>query len=161
MTPDRRDSTLHPEDVRAAAHVMLPIQRVASLAGGYHLHSESRALPARLRVLLVEDEPLIGLDAEAMLLSMGVEDVTRARNVAQARRAIETGDFQAAILDVRLGQESSLPLAELLAQRKVPFGFATGYFDGDLPAEVRSRPIISKPFTEQQLGQLLYDLIGS
>jgi CheY-like chemotaxis protein len=125
------------------------------------LQEEQGVLPPGLRVLLVEDEPLIGLAAESVLLSMGVAQVTRVRNVDEAMRQIEEQSFNAAILDLKLGQESSLPLAQLLARLGIPHGFLTGYLDDDIPPEVRDRPKVSKPFSDSQLAQLLQDLVGS
>ena len=43
------------------------------------MQGDESALPAGLRILLVEDEVLIALDCEAMLLGLGVGEVRRAR----------------------------------------------------------------------------------
>ena len=74
------------------------------------------ALPAGLRILLVEDEVLIALDCEAMLLGLGVGEVRRARTLAEGLSLVESEPFDAAILDVRLGSEDSMPLARRLAE---------------------------------------------
>jgi len=117
-------------------------------------------LPPGLRVLLVEDEPLIAIDAEDTLRHMGVEDVIWARNVADGLAAIDANTFHAGLLDLRLGGETSIPLAQRLAAQGVPFGFLTGFEDRAIPPEFKDRPIVAKPFTAQQLGGLLVRLVS-
>ena len=61
---------------------------------------------ALTRVLVVEDEALIGIDLGDMLASIGARDVTLCANCDEAERAIFTEDFALAVLDVELGGES-------------------------------------------------------
>ena len=111
-------------------------------------------------MLLVEDEPLIAMDGESILQSMGVEEVVCVRTVAEGLRALDEKQFNAALLDLRLGQESSIALAQRLAASSVPFGFLTGFQGDALPDEFKDCPILSKPFTATQLGGLLLKLLG-
>lgn len=122
--------------------------------------SSETALPAGPRVLLVEDEPLIAMDGLAILLARGAAHVAWARNVDEALRAIAAEAFQAVILDLRLGEETSLPLALRLGEMGVPYGFLTGYRDDDIPEPFRGRPMLPKPFTAEQLSRLLHQLIA-
>lgn len=124
------------------------------------MRNQTRALPSGLRVLLVEDEPLIGLDTQGILQSFGVTHVTWVRGAAGALSKIETESFNAAILDLQLGGESSLPLAQRLEQLGVPYGFLTGYSDTSIPPEFRGRPVVSKPFTSDQIHDLLLALVS-
>jgi DNA-binding response OmpR family regulator len=115
---------------------------------------------AGTRVLLVEDEPLIALDAEDLLRGMGVADVACARSVAEGMSVLDAQTFHVALLDVRLGAESCLPLAERLAASNVPFGFMTGLRDDAIPEVFKDRPIIAKPFTRQHLANVLGALVA-
>lgn len=117
-------------------------------------------LPPGLSVLLVEDEPLIALDGEVTLQALGVADVVCARTVADGFAALDTKQFHAALLDLRLGDQSSIPLATRLAALGVPFGFLTGFGGEALPAEFRHSPLLAKPFTPDQLGALMRKLIA-
>ena len=112
-------------------------------------------------MLLVEDEPLIALDGEAILMSLGVARVVWARGVAEALSAMQAETFDVAILDLRLDKDSSLPLAQELAKLGVPFGFLTGYQADALPDEFKDRPMVPKPFNADLLGGLLHDLLPS
>ena len=124
------------------------------------MRSETGALPGGLRVLLVEDEPLIGFDTQTTLQSFGVAHVTWVRGAADALSKIETETFNAAILDLQLGGESSLPLAQRLEELGVPYGFVTGHSDKAIPPEFRDRPVVSKPFTGDQIHNLLHALVA-
>ncbi len=123
------------------------------------MHHEIARVPPGLRVLLVEDEPLIAIDTDDMLRAMGVDDVVCVRSVPEGMNALDTNQFHAAVLDLRLGQDSSLPLAQRLASMNVPFGFLTGFQDSAIPPDFRDRPVVAKPFTQAQLGELLSSLI--
>ena len=59
--------------------------------------------------------------------ALGVSEVVIARSVADALRALDTRPFQVALLDMRLGQDLSIPVAERLVTLGVPFGLLTGF----------------------------------
>lgn len=125
------------------------------------MQNETKRVPPGLRVLLVEDEPLIAIDSDDMLRAMGVDDVVCVRTVADGMSALDANPFHAALLDLRLGENSSVPLAQRLAAVNIPFGFLTGFQDNAIPQEFRDRPVVIKPFTAAQLGALLSNLVGS
>jgi len=127
---------------------------------GLGLKKETKQVPGGLRVLLVEDEPLIAIDSDDILRAAGVADVVWVRTVAEGMNALGSNTFHAALLDLRLGQESSVPLAQRLAVMDIPFGFLTGFQDNAIPQEFRDRPMVAKPFTAAQLWALLSGLVG-
>ena len=104
-------------------------------------------LPAGLDLLLVEDQMLIAMDAEAILADAGIGRVVTACSVADALEHIRASLPDVAVLDVNLGAGTSIPIAEELARRGVPFVFTTGYSDGtDIPGDFRTRPVVCKPY---------------
>ncbi len=111
--------------------------------------------PAGLSVLVVEDHALIALDLETILLDLGAGQVTIANTVDSALHLIATRKFDAAFLDVRLGEDSSIPVAVSLRDKGVPFVIATGYNAAtELPAEFRTRPHIAKPYKEHDIADV-------
>ncbi|MNL54790.1 hypothetical protein D3C87_1781520 [compost metagenome] len=56
-----------------------------------------------------------------------------------------------AILDVNLGSGTSLPIAEELVRRGVPFVFATGYSDRSIIPANLTAPIVRKPYEAEAL----------
>jgi light-regulated signal transduction histidine kinase (bacteriophytochrome) len=113
-------------------------------------------LPADLRVLLVEDQMLIAMDVEATLADRGVSHVVTANSSDQALAAIRREPPDIAVLDVNLGSGTSIPVAEELRSRNIPFVFATGYGDSQMiPAELRTVPMVRKPFEGESLIALM------
>lgn len=108
------------------------------------------------RVLVLEDNFIIALEAEDILKSLGLEHVEIATNSAEASALIDAQSFDFALLDVNLGAETSFDFAGILVARGVPFGFVSGYGeDTSFPASLRDIPRISKPFDAMSLGSLL------
>lgn len=112
---------------------------------------------AGFRMLIVEDEALIAMLIEDFLTDLGFEVVRVAGTVAQGlavateiRRLID-----GAILDVNLGNEKVFPVADALADRGIPFVFATGYGVHGLVPRYAAYPVITKPFRLEPLKQLL------
>jgi DNA-binding response OmpR family regulator len=109
-----------------------------------------------LRVLVVEDDSLICLLLEDMLLELGCRvvgtaaDVKRAIDLARREESVDV-----AILDVNLGGRQVFPVAEVLAERGVPFLFATGMGADGLPAEWLGHCSVQKPMTIEGLGNAL------
>jgi len=79
------------------------------------------------KVLLVEDEFLIALDAEEMLRDFGAASVTVASTLEDAQKIIADGQFDLAVLDVNLNGRKSFPLADMLLAKGTPVVFGTGY----------------------------------
>jgi PAS domain S-box-containing protein len=103
------------------------------------------------RVLVVDDEPLVSMDAISTLNQAGHEVVGPAATVEKAMALIERGGFDVALLDANLAGRPVDSLATALKQRNIPFAFLTGYGRGSLPQAFRQAPLLSKPFTPQQL----------
>jgi DNA-binding response OmpR family regulator len=126
--------------------------------GLYRLRNDAK-LPPGIRLLLVEDEPLIAIDTQDILRAFGVHEVVWARNMTEAEAAIEADAFHVALLDLRLGSNSGVPIAQRLAADNIPFGFLTGFHDSSVPPELKDRPILTKPFAHEELHALLLLLV--
>ncbi|WP_375270515.1 response regulator [Sphingomonas sp.] len=112
-----------------------------------------------MRVLLVEDEPLIAMMLEDFLDALDRQHAGTADSVAAALPMVEEGALDAAILDVNLrGGEKSFAIAEALAARNIPFVFASGGGGEDIAPEYRDRPMLPKPYTMEGVEQALAKL---
>ena len=105
-----------------------------------------------LHVQIVEDEILVGLDAQLMLEEAGA-NVRLAAEPADARRQLDGAEAtHVAVLDLKLADTLSSGLAGLLRERGIPFIFATGYsvaaWLGDGFSDV---PVVSKPYTAAEI----------
>ena len=112
-----------------------------------------------MRVLLVEDEPLIAMMLEDFLEALDRQHAGTADSVAAALPMVEAGALDAAILDVNLrGGEKSFAIAEALAAKNIPFVFASGGGGEDIAPEYRDRPMLPKPYTMEGVEQALAKL---
>jgi len=104
------------------------------------------------RVLILEDNLIIAMEAEEILRLVGIEQVEIASNLEQAVNAIHSDTYDFAMLDVNLGESTSFGFARLLAERGIAFGFVSGYSDTlDFPPDLRHVPLLNKPFDEQSM----------
>jgi two-component sensor histidine kinase/CheY-like chemotaxis protein len=112
-------------------------------------------------VLLVEDSLIIAMDAEDILLRLGAERVTTAGTVRQALDALETIRPTAAILDINLGTETSLAIADKLRGLGIPYLFASGYGEqAQLPDDHAGVPILQKPYSSDGIAGGLRVVLG-
>ena len=144
---------------RHLANVEAPgVPLASSLAG---TAAKPAALAAGLTVLLVEDQMLIAMDAEAMLADNGITDVITCGSVADALRRIETTIPDVGMLDINLGDDTSGEVAKELTRRGIPFIFASGYNDRSalLPG-FEAIPTVRKPYDWQEVRAALETVLA-
>ena len=107
-------------------------------------------LPER-RILVVEDELLIGLDVRATLQSVGCVVLGPIATVDAAVKTVRADRLDAAVLDINLGGDLSFPIADALAKANVPYLFLTAYARVDLPEPYSYRTVLAKPFSPSVL----------
>lgn len=111
-------------------------------------------------ILVVEDEMIVAMLIQDVLMRMGQPVAGHVRTIADATRVIDRGGVTAALLDLNLAHgETSLPLARRLAGDGVPFLFLTGHGGEVLPDDFRTRPLLTKPFVEDQLIEAVTRLL--
>lgn len=111
---------------------------------------------AGLRVLIVEDEPVVAMCLEDILEELGCVTVGPANRLSEGLKLAEE-PLDAAILDINLAGERSNAIAELLRARGVPFAFASGY--GAAP-EGFGAPMIEKPYRTADIERALGTILG-
>ena len=116
---------------------------------------------AQPRVLVVEDEYLIRMLLEDMLSDIGYAVAAAVGSIGEAEELAAKGEFSAAVLDVNLDGQEIYPVADLLAERGLPFVFVTGYGERNLPERYRNRPALQKPFQAEQLQATLAGLLAT
>ena len=111
------------------------------------------------RVLIVEDEMLIALLIEDFLTDIGCRTVATCGSVQSALDAVRTQIFDLAILDVNLAGEMAYPVAELLAERNIPFLLLSGYGTEAIPLDHPEWKVCAKPFKGEELVKMLAVLV--
>ncbi|MGL9622386.1 response regulator [Bradyrhizobium sp. U531] len=111
-------------------------------------------------VLLVEDEALIRMMVADMLDELGHSLAGEASDLSNGLKFAAADGFDAAILDVQLGADSSAAIAEALRTRGVPFAFATGYGVDGVPVDFKDAHVLRKPFSIEELERCLSKLLA-
>lgn len=103
-------------------------------------------------ILIVEDEPYIALELQAVIEDAGGRVVGPVGSVSAAIKLLQTCAVAAAILDVQLADRDVTPVAEVLAARRVPVVFQSAK---DVPPDLRRRcpgaVIYQKPVSRETL----------
>ena len=112
------------------------------------------------RLLLVEDELVVGMFMQEVLETIGYRPTNPIGRLAEAVAAAKSERFLGAVLDMNLNGEIVYPLAELLTAQRVPFVFVTGYAPHTIDSRFSSIPIVQKPVLEEQLATALKKALG-
>ena len=113
------------------------------------------------RILVVEDEYLIGMSLADGLESAGSIVVGPVPSVDKAIKTIESEPhIDAAILDVNLGGVLAYPVADMLIARKIPFVFTSGYEDNVLRSRYAQIKNCPKPYMFQAIEEALVEAMS-
>ncbi|WP_165322051.1 response regulator [Rhizorhabdus phycosphaerae] len=115
----------------------------------------------QLKILVVEDEPLVAMDLMMELEDSGHWPLGPATSCDQALDIIMADAPDAALLDGNLNGEPVDRVADELASRDIPFAFVSGYGREHLPSRHADRPVISKPFRAAEVLAAVEDLMAS
>ncbi|MGJ0393940.1 MAG: response regulator [Methylocystis sp.] len=109
-----------------------------------------------MRILVVDDEPMVAMSLELLVQCEGFESAGIASTVEDALTLVSQGGFDAVILDANLGGVFSHPVAEALQKAKIPFVVLSGYDpqqqQGRFPPNTR---FLQKPCRPETLFEAL------
>jgi DNA-binding response OmpR family regulator len=118
------------------------------------------SLPLAGRVILVvEDDPIIGLDLQETLKRVGATVLGPSPDVARALELLDRFHVDSAVLDNWIRGGDSRPVADLLVERRIPFLFHTSQRQG-LRKSYPSAEIIDKPSEPGELVRSLERLLA-
>lgn len=147
-----------------AARILIPAQYVAvdrlaehSAARGKTGGDDHGGKLSGLRIMLLEDQMIIAMDAESALLACGAKSVDAVGTADEALRVLNAMRPDACVLDVNLGSGTSLSVADDLVRRGIPFIFATGYADrAIIPERFAKIPTVRKPYDAKGLCEAIH-----
>ncbi len=94
-----------------------------------------------LRILIVEDDPLVAMSLEMMVTEIVTATVVVKASVAATKKILhDILDF--AFLDVNVTDGKTFEVAQILERKRVPFAFISGSSQEQLPSDLRSVPFI-------------------
>jgi DNA-binding LytR/AlgR family response regulator len=119
---------------------------------------------ALLRILVVDDEPLIALTIKKILIKLGYIKIELAHSESKAVELISTHQFSLAIFDINLnGAEEGINLAKVCLDRNIPFFYISSYTDKstlDRALETAPGAYVTKPFMQGNIYSAIELTIG-
>ena len=109
-----------------------------------------------MKILVVEDEPLLAMLLEESLADLGHESVTTAATVEQALSFLDESHIDCALLDFSLGRETtSAPVARKLREKGTPFYYLSGHASLEEADDAPEAPLLVKPVSLDALKKAL------
>ncbi|MDO9459667.1 MAG: HWE histidine kinase domain-containing protein [Alphaproteobacteria bacterium] len=123
-------------------------------------YSESQHPLQNVNVLLLEDNMIVALEASEILRELGAEFVWTVSTLGAAENIVKNEKVGFAMLDINLGTENSLELAEECQKQGIPFIFASGYgSDGHMAGVRKSALTVKKPYTIDTLRSAIAETL--
>ena len=157
-----RHQPLPPVASRWPGVLLAAISRNKGLAHPLSWQSELMSLESSLTgrtVLVVEDDPFIGLDIADTLRRAGAVVAGPTPRLSRALQLVEEIRLDAAVIDMRLERATTIELADRLIAARIPFLFQTSD-PSAIPAAYAGVPVLRKPFRGDQLIAALHDLLA-
>src|SRR3954463_5679698 len=118
--------------------------------------SENRMNGGGMRVLIVEDDTLVGMGLRGQLQKLGHSVVGQAADAAEARQMFRSGEPQLVLLDIRLGADDGIELAaDLLRIRRCPMIIVSAFAEKELIERATEAGVfgyLTKPVDERTLA---------
>ncbi len=109
-----------------------------------------------MRLLIVEDEPFIAMDLEAIAAARGHEVVGVAATLDEAFDQNASFQPDAAFVDINLGDGfTGVDVARRLVLEGVRVGFVTGNLELAPADFAGARGAVEKPFNDESIAELL------
>jgi two-component sensor histidine kinase/DNA-binding response OmpR family regulator len=110
------------------------------------------------RLLMVEDEFLIGMMIKRLLEGFGATVLGPCARLADAMAMAKSERFDGALVDLNLAGKAADPLADLLVARGVPFAFVTGYQRDNIDRRYAKIPVLQKPIEADLLERTVVSM---
>ena len=105
----------------------------------------------QLRVLVIEDQPLIAMTIEMSINHLGHQMIGPIARLDEAMTAAVCEKYDCAVIDINIIGGCSFEVAEEISARNRPFVLATGYNEKFLPDSLKKFPRLTKPYSKEQL----------
>jgi len=105
------------------------------------------------RILVAEDDQLIGMFAESAVAELGGISAGCAQTCEAAIAMLDESAPDLILLDVSLGGRDSAPVLRAAISRNVPVLISSGSSLDTVPDLFRDFPILAKPWTSEDLAE--------
>ncbi len=137
----------------------LPLAQAGAISPPKAQQDLGRAQAPSLRVLIVDDDPLVLMGTADLVEDLG-HQVRQAPSAADALALLESEDFDVVLSDQAMPGMTGVELAEEIARRQpdLPVILTTGYADISQSTSLTLRRL-SKPFSQKDLDLVLRDIL--
>ena len=135
----------------------MPVSKDESTA--CHLGGQSVQDVGPLDVLLVDDDPLVRANASALLEDLGHRVTTLGAGQEAIDLLARQARFDVVISDYAMPGMNGVELAEHIAQRYPGLNFILASGFADIPALPPGMTRLAKPYSQEDLSQLLHQLV--
>lgn len=111
--------------------------------------------PPDRHVLVIEDEYLIAAMVADMLADLGFRCIGPIATLDEGIKAAKTVMCDAAIINLVIQGIHAYEITAVLAERNIPFCFASGVPQTEVHETWRSRPFIPKPYVLENVRDFL------
>jgi CheY-like chemotaxis protein len=108
-------------------------------------------------ILIVEDEGLVALMMEDLARELGIAETYVCADAGSALELARSAEIDVAVLDLWVRDGNSFAIADVLAGRDIPFLFSSGRGADAITPRHASRPLISKPFADDDFKLAVVD----
>ena len=112
----------------------------------------------KLRLLIVDDEPIIALEIASIVQDAGCDASAVVNSIDAALAVIDRNGCDAAILDANLRGSSAAPIANRLRASGLPFFVVTGYSPDEIGDWAGDATVLTKPFELNDLVAVISKL---
>jgi two-component SAPR family response regulator len=113
------------------------------------------------KVLIIEDELLLADTLASCLCNAGATVLGPIGRLRPAMDFLEEAEPDAVALNLDLHGKSTLPLADLLQARDIPFVFVSGFDPSEVPVRLAKAPYLMKPCAGGDVVQALQKLLDT
>ena len=107
-----------------------------------------------MRIVILEDDPLIALDLQDIVEGCGHEVVGLCETLADMRHVVR-GSTDFALLDIDLPDGKSFDVATRLCEASIPFAFVSASRPVEVPPHLRHARFVAKPFSAATIRNTL------
>jgi len=111
------------------------------------------------RILIVEDEVLVSVMLANLVTDAGAVVIGPTGTTTKALALNEQEVTHCAVLDVKLMDGMSVPVAESLAARGIPFVVATGYRPEAIAPGYNGAPVLRKVYMSDEVIEAIADTL--
>jgi CheY-like chemotaxis protein len=113
------------------------------------------------RTLIIEDSAILATELVELLAEFGCRIIGPATTASAVKALLAGAEVDAAVVDINLNGLRTFEPAALLAARRIPFVFVSGYSEASVPPEFAAVRFLRKPVDPATLAAAVGEAVQS